>query len=249
MILVHLKTLFSFRFYHFLAQLKARYAVGFVLYLFAISVLIFYFFTGSVLKTHLPIFLKNFPQVTFEKGVLTNPQQAVAAPISGTDFQIVFDAAAQTPPSVQELMTNHTLAWVHKNQIYIPSANGLQTQTIPANVSFTSTPQTLEKYQGTLQTSLRVAAFVSSLFLIAFILVMDYCLALAVVLCFHIFRHIFLPKTMLLKYAAFLLGPLTTLWIVRLWVNIPLFSIAQLILCIIYTQQIFNSIPGSSHEN
>ena len=249
MILIHLKTLFSFRFYHFLAHLRARYAVGFVAYLFMLSVIIFYFFTGAVLKTHLPVFLKNFPQVTFEKGVLTAPAQAVSAPIAGTDFQLVFDAAAQTPPTMQELTDKHILAWVHKNQIYIPSATSLQTKTIPENVSFTSTQETLEKYQSTLQTSLRVAAFVSSLFLIAFILGMDFCLALGVMLCFNILRRTLLPKPLILKYAAFLLGPLTTLWIVRLWVNIPLFATAQLILCIIYTQQIFNSMMENTYEN
>ena len=41
-------------------------------------------------------------------------------------------------------------------------------------------------------------------------------------------------------WAVFLQGPLAVLWYIHLWYTIPLFTLAQLILCIIYVQQIFN---------
>ena len=243
MLLIHFKSIFSFQFYHRLAQLRPLYAVGFTFYLFLVSVIILFFVTGSFLKTNLPVFLKNFPQVTFEKGVLTEPQQAVTAPIPNTDFNIVFDAAAQRAPTAEELLQNNTLAWVHKNQLYIPSASGLQIQDLPENLNFTSDPQTIEKYQTTLYVSLRLATLIASLFILLLLLAFNYCLALCVLFFFNIWKGGPLPKSTLLKMAAFLLGPLTVLFWVRLWVDIPLFTIAQLIVCIIYTQQIFNTLP------
>ncbi len=249
MLFIHFKTLFSFSFYRRLVQLTTRQTVGFVCYLCALAVIICFFVTGSVIHKNLPIFLKNFPQVTFEKGVLTAPDKAVSAPIPGTDFKLVFDASAQTPPSAQELLQQNTLAWVHKNQLYIPSANGLQQQTLPDTLSFTSTPQTVEKYKTTLSASLRLSILLVSLFFIPFMMLGCYCLSLGLALFFNLWRRTHLPRGVLFKLAAFLLGPLTTLWLVRLWVEIPLFGLAQFIVCIIYVQQIFNSFAGGTHEN
>ena len=241
MLFIHFKTLFSFKFYHRLATLPLKYVVGFGAYLFALSVIIVFFFTGSVLKENLPAFLKNFPQVTFENGVLTAPQEAVSAPIPGTPFKIVFDAAAQMPPSADELFQQNTVAWVHKNTLYIPSGDTLQRQQIPTNFNFTSSQESLEKYQPTLLASLRAALFITSLLFLALLLIYEFGLALCTLLIFNLFHGAFYSKTMLLKLAAFLLGPLTALFWVRLWVHIPLFSLAQIVLCIIYVQQIFNS--------
>ncbi len=250
MLFIHFKSLFSFKFYHRLAQLNPLYAAGFIVYLFVLCIIVLFFFTGSVLKTNFPVFLKNFPQVTFEKGVLTAPKESVFAPIPGTDFKIVFDAAAQRPPSYDELLNSHTLAWVHKNQIHIPASSGVQIQTLPENISFTSDPQTVEKYKDTLSISLRMALFITSLFMVALLFAFDYCLALCVLLFFNIFKRAALPKRTLLKMAAFLLGPLSTLFLIRLWIYVPLFVTAQVILCIIYTQQIFNTLPEApSYEN
>ncbi len=241
MLFIHFKTLFSFKFYHRLATLDAKYAAGFAAYLFALSVIIVFFFTGSVLKENLPAFLKNFPQVTFENGVLTAPPQAVSAPIPNTDFKIVFDAAATMPPAADELIQSNTLAWVHKNTLYIPSGNTLQRQEIPSNFNFTSSQETLEKYQPTLLASLRAALFITSLLFLALLLVYEFGLALCTLLIFNLIHGAFFPKKMMLKLAAFLLGPLTALFWVRLWVHIPLFTLAQAVLCIIYVQQIFNA--------
>ena len=241
MLFIHFKALFSFKFYHRLASLSPRYAVGFVAYLFALCVIVVFFFTGSVLNKYLPAFLKNFPQVTFEKGVLTAPQEAVSAPIPNTDFKIVFDAEASMPPSAEELVKDNTVAWVHKNGLYIPSGDVLQHQAIPPTLNFTSSQETLDKYRSTLSASLRAALFITSIFFLLLLLIYEFGLALCTLLIFNVLHGVFYSKTTLVKLAAFLLGPLTTLFLVRLWVNIPLFTLAQAVLCIIYVQQIFNS--------
>ncbi len=242
MLFIHFKTLFSFQFYQRLMALAPRYAWGFAAYLFLVSVIVCFFFTNSVLKKNLPAFIKNFPQVTFENGTLTAPQEPVSAPIPGTDYNLVFDASAQTPPSVAELLKQNTLAWVHKNHIYIVSGQQLQMQTLPENLSFTSSQENLKKHKGTLAAAVRVTAFITSLLVLGFVLLMNWGLALCVCLFFNIFHHSPLSKGLLCKLATFLLGPLTTLWCVRLWVNIPLFSLAQFIVCVIYVQQIYNTL-------
>ena len=249
MLFIHLKTLFSFKFYPRLAQLGVRQTLAFVLYLYILSVLVLFFFTGATLKHTLPTFLKNFPQITFEKGVLTAPHKAVEASVPGTDFKIVFDADAKVPPSNEELIKHNTLAWVHGNQVYIPSASGLQQQTLPNTLSFTSDQQTIEKYQSTLSFSLRVALLLTSLFMMACLLLFNYCLTLGVMLFFNLAKGRVFPRAALAKMAAFLLSPLVTLFLLRLWINIPLFALAQTILCIIYVQQIFNALPENHHEN
>ena len=45
------------------------------------------------------------------------------------------------------------------------------------------------------------------------------------------------------KWAVFLMGPLSALWLVHLFVGVPLFTLAVIIVCIIYMQQIFNTLP------
>ena len=249
MLFIHFKSLFSFKFYHRLAQLSTLHTVAFIVYLYVLSVIVLFFFTGAMLKNNLPVFLKNFPQVTFEKGVLTAPDKPVYAPIPHTDFKIVFDTSAQVPPSNEELVQANILAWVHKNQLYIPSASGLEQQTLPNTLNFTSTPEIVEKYKGTIALSLRVALFVTSLLILAILLACNYCLTLGVVLFFNLWKGRPLPRAVLVKLAVFLLGPLTTLFLIRLWVNIPLFALAQTVLCIIYAQQIFNTLPEATHEN
>ncbi len=249
MLFIHFKTLFSFKFYHRLTQLSTLHTVAFAIYLYILSVIVLFFFTGSMIKNNLPMFLKNFPQITFENGMLTAPDKPVYAPIPRTDFKIVFDASAQLPPSNDELLNNNTLAWVHKNQLYIPSSSGLQQQTLPDTLNFTSTPEIVEKYKGALGFSLRVAFFVVSLLMLAILLACNYCLTLGVVLFFNLWKGRPLPRAELVKLAVFLLGPLTTLFLIRLWVNIPLFALAQTVLCIIYAQQIFNLLPEARREN
>ena len=178
--------------------------------------------------------------------MLTQPTSAVSAPIPNTDFKIVFDAQAKVPPSSEELIKNNTIAWVHNNQIYVPSNTGLQIQQLPKNVNFTSDQPTLQKHQKTLLFSLRITSLIISIFFVGVLLVYSYILALAVCLFFNFLRGWPLSRRTLIKLSAFLLGPLTTLFLIRLWVPIPLFSLAQVVLCIIYTQQIFNTIPENA---
>ena len=46
-----------------------------------------------------------------------------------------------------------------------------------------------------------------------------------------------------LRWAVFLQGPVLTLWIVNLIFSVPLFLFAVFILLMMYSQQIYNTLP------
>jgi len=240
MVWIHLKTLFSFRFYHRLTLATRWQVVGFLVYLWLLSLLIFFTFANGFVQKNLPAFLKNFPQVTFEKGVLTAPTTTVYAPLPGSDFKLAFDATRQPPPAAQELLRENILAFVSANTLYMPGANGVQQRIIPPTLSFTTTQEFLTKHADFIAGSVIATALMAACFLIPFIMLFDFCLAASVITFFSLWTRRLLPRTVTVRWAVFLQGPLAVLWYVRLWYNIPLFMWAQVFLCIIYVQQIFN---------
>lgn len=243
MIGIHLQTIFSFRAYHRLALATRWQCVGFVIYLMFLSLLVFFAFSNSYIRHNLPIFLKNFPQVTFEKGTLTAPRQTVYAPLPDSPFNIEFDATRKTPPTSQELIDRHALALVMGNAVYMPGSRNVQMRPLPNSLSFTTSPSFLEENKSLIASVLGATFFMSSLFLIPLALFFDFCIAAAIGLFFNLITRRHVPRAIILRWALFLLGPLTALWCIRLWYTIPLFTLAQFILCIIYMQQIFNLIP------
>ncbi len=243
MLWIHFQTLFSFRTYQRLLFVSRGIVAGFAVYLWLLSLIIFYVFTSGFITKNTAIFLKNFPQVTFEKGILTAPQEPVYAFLPGNDFKIGFDAARQTPPTSKELLDNNVLALVVKNTVYMPGADQIQSRTLPDTLSGTATQEVLAKHQKSIASGLKLGALIMAFFIIPFIFLFDVCVALSVCLCFNLITRRFLPNRLLLRLAVFLQGPLAVLWYVRLWYNIPLFMLAQVILCIIYVQQIFNLMP------
>lgn len=243
MIWTHLKTIFSFRVYHLLTFASRRFMVGFGVYLFFLSAIVFYFFTSGYIQNNLPVLLKNFPQVTFEKGVLVQPQTPVSVSIPQSDFKITFDASLKTPPSADELLRTNTLLLVSANKLYMAGSGGVQTQQLPETFSFVTSQENLQKQQEALSTALAAVAFLTALMVIPFMLAFGFCLAAAAGLFFKLLFRSAVPRGAVFKWAFFMLGPLTALWYIRLWYPIPLFTFAQLILCIIYMQQIFNTLP------
>ena len=243
MLWVHLQTIFSFRSYQRLLFVPRKIVIGFAVYLWLVSLLVFYIFASGFITKNTAVFLKNFPQVTFEKGVLTTPQEPVYASLPGGNFKIGFDAARQVPPTSQELLENNTLALVVKNTVYMPGSGPVQTRPLPDTLSFTTTPEFLAQHQKALASGLKLTALLGAFFIIPFVFLFDFCIALSACLFFNLATRRFLPHQLLLHLAVFLQGPLAVLWYVRLWYPVPLFTLAQVILCIIYVQQIFNLMP------
>ena len=249
MIRTHLQTIFSFRAYHRFACATRLQCVGFVVYLCLLSLLVFYTFSSGYIRHNLPVFLKNFPQVTFENGTLTAPRQPVSAPLPGSPFKIEFDATRQTIPTNRELVEKKLLALVMGNTVYMPGSAGLQTRTLPPTLSAVTSQDFLHTHRSLIAGMLAVAALLASFFLIPLTLLFDGCLAAAVGFLFSFIRRQPIPRPMLLRWVIFLQGPLSLLWYIRLWYPIPLFTLAQIILCIIYMQQIFNLLPEEKNAH
>lgn len=243
MIWAHFKTIFSFRVYHRLAFAARGQIFWFIAYLFFLSLVVFHFAANARIQQNLSVFLKNFPAVTFEKGFLTAPQTPVNAPIPQSGLVLAFDAARQTPPTLAEMTEKKQLMLVTQNKIYMPSSAGVQSQILPQDFTFSATPETLAAHQPDIAAALKVAAFLTAVILVPLIMLFDFCLAACAGMFFKLLTRTAVPNRIILKWAAFLLGPLAALWYVRLWFYIPLFTLAQVILCIIYMQQIFNTIP------
>ena len=243
MLFAHLKTIFSFRFYHRLAFASARQMAAFGIYLFMLSLIVFYFFSNGYIEKNLPVLLKNFPQVTFEKGVLTAPKTPVSVTVPQSDFNLVFDASLTTPPTAEQMLKNKTFLLISGNQAYMLSSGGIQQTALPPTLNFVTSQENLNKEKDTLSEALSAVCFLTSLLLIPLLMLFGFLLAGTVGLFFKLFYQSRLPRAVVLKWAFFLLGPLCALWYARLWWNIPLFTLAQVILCIIYMQQIFNTLP------
>ncbi|MCQ2410462.1 MAG: DUF1189 domain-containing protein [Elusimicrobiaceae bacterium] len=243
MIWAHLQTIFSFRAYHRLVRMTRLQTVGFVAYLCILSLVVFYFFSAGFIGKNLPVFLKNFPQVTFEKGQLTSPRQPVYAPFPHSPLKIAFDASRQTPPSNEELLANNWLALVGPRTLYVAGSGGVQTRPIPGTLSATTSQEFLAQHKPLISSALKATALFAALFFIPLMLLFDFCIAAAVGLFFNMITGRQVPRSVIWRWAVLLLGPLSVLWYIRMWYFIPLFALAQIILCIIYMQQIFNSLP------
>lgn len=240
MIYLYLKSLLSFRFYHRLAFATRRHMVLYALFLYVLSVIMVYFAAGTYVHKQIPLLMRNFPEVTFEKGVLTAPDKPVSVTIPRTAFKITFDTTAPHAPTNQELINSQTLLWINKNTVYIPSSGDLQKKTIPADFSFVTSQENLDKQKDALCSAVRVMIVSFSFFAIPLVMLFSFIPACCTGFAFKIWNGSPIPKKVIYKWAFFLLGPISVLWYVRLWTPIPLFALAIMILCIIYMQQIFN---------
>ena len=248
MLLIHLRSVISFAFYHQIVFVKKRLMAFFGLYLFFLSLLISYFVGGAYINKNLPGLLKSFPEVTFQNGVLTAPEHSVSVPIKNPAIQFIFDASKDAvPPAV----SNDTLLlWVHGNQLLLSTGGRSQIQTFPPDFSFVTSQENLTKYQPMLLSSARLSLLFFSAFFILISLFLAFGMAFCVGILFKIIRGRKIPYAILARWAFFMLGPISLLWYLRLWINIPLFAFAQLILCVIYMQQIFNLLPEApSHAH
>lgn len=244
MITTQLKAIFSFRSYHSLASGSRWYLLGFILYLFFFCLFVFQFRATGYISEQLPQALRSFPEISFDKGVLTHPKTKTVYTVPRTDMKIVFDASSEKVPSKEDFINQQQVMLVSGNKFYTPSAFGIQTQTIPESFTLTTSQEWLKKHQSALSATLSAMAFLSALLFLPFWMLFGICLSAATLTFFKIInKAYYLPQSLIWKWALFMLAPLSALWILRLWWPIPLFSFAQIILCIIYAQQIFNTLP------
>ena len=236
-------TVFGFRPYHRLRQAGPWRTVLFAIYLLLVGVLIFNIYFAWQVHKQLPAFAAHFPTVTFDKGRLTAPDTPQSIAIPGTDYIVVLDAGAATPPARQEFIDKKIMMFVTGNSFYMPSVSGMNSQVLPAQLDGVYDVQRLQQYLPKLRTLLQAAAFFGSFFITGMFLFFSMLLAASVVFFWNGLRHARLPVGVMWRWAVFLQGPAVILWMAQLLWGVPLFPFALFILFNIYVQQIFNTLP------
>lgn len=245
MIKAHLLSLFSFRSYHSFSKATKWQILWFWLYLFLLGSLVFNLYFNNQVSKNLPAFINSFPQVTFEKGVLTAPNAPVFAPVTGTPFHLLFDKSLLTPPPTQEFLDKKVFLIVGQKNLYLSSGSSVDSRPLPTELNFTTTPEFMQQHQSALKSFLGAIGFLTSFILCGAVLLFGFCLAGSVGFFLRaIFRRP-VPTGELLRWAAFLQGPVLTLWLLNLFIPVPMFTLAVIILCIIYMQQILNTWPNT----
>ena len=242
-------TVFGFRSYHYLRQATPWRTAWFAIYLLAIGILVFNIYFAFQIHKQLPVFVKNFPSLTFDKGRLIAPDKAVSVVIPGTDYILRFDATAPHPPSVQNFINDKIIAFITGDRFYMISMGGLNSQPIPAQVDGVYDSQRLQSYVFTLRSLLSTMVFVGSFLITGTFLFFSMLMAAAVVFFWSRVSRKTQPFSTLTRWAVFLQGPAFVLWIIHLIWGVPLFSFAIFILFNIYVQQIFNTLPEKRGPN
>ncbi len=242
MLSVLLQTIFSFTSYHRLSRLGAWKTFFYSFYIFLLGLLVFNIFFSIQVNKHLPAFLRRLPPISLDKGTLTEPKEPVSITIPGTDF--IFKLDAQNAPKAQDFSTGKLAAVISGNTLYAPGINGgMQTQNFPPSLTVNLNQDTLAKYTPALRSLLRSAVFFGSAVAFALFLLFSCSMAGSVICFWAVLTANRLPAGVIVRWAILLQGPALVLWMVHLFWGVPLFLFGLLILFIIYTQQIFNTLP------
>ena len=237
-------TLFDFRSYHALRQAKPWRTILFAVYLLLIGVLIFNLYFAWQVHKQLPVFIKNFPTITFDKGKLIAPDKAVSLSIPNTDYMLVFDANAKNPPSQQDFLDKKIIAFIAADHFYMPSVSGVNAQLVPSQIDGAFDSQRLQTYAPTIRSLLHTMAFFGAFLVVGSFLLFSILMAAAVVFFWSGMTRKRFPAGTIWRWAVFLQGPALILWMIHFIWGVPLFTFAMFILFNIYIQQICNTLPG-----
>ena len=213
------------------------------MYLFLICLVGLNLFVGRYLDAQMPLMIKNFPLVAFENGRLVQPAAPTLFEIPQSGFSILFNAQLQTPPSKEEFINKGLAAVAGPDGLYMPTAAGVQKQPWPQKITFSTTQEFLNKYKDTISGTINAMAFMSSFVIVPLMFSFFFCAAMTAGLFFRLVSRRFVPLSLVAKWAVFLMGPLSALWLINLFIGVPLFTLAVIIVSIIYMQQIFNTLP------
>ena len=158
---------FWFPSYHRFSHIRTWKTALFALWILLVGVLIFNIYFILQLRAQLPVFLASLPTVTFSQGQMTAPQNRVSVDVPKMDYQIVFDATADTPPDYQTFLDNKIMMFVSKNHFSVPSVSGVQTQPIPTEWNLELTPQWLKENTKDIASVLQTIFFFASFFVFA----------------------------------------------------------------------------------
>ena len=248
MLYIWFSTVFGFRSYHRLRTLGPWRTAFFLLYLLLVGVLVFNLYFAFQLHKQLPVFMEQLAPLTFEKGRLTGPEQALTVSVPKTPYVLIFDTYATTPPTPQEFLDKKIMAFVAQDQFYMPSITGISAQPLPHQLNGSVDAAILQKYLPIIRNFLQSMAFLGAFFVLGFFLVFSILLAAAVLFFWSALKRTTLSRGVLARWAVFLQGPALVLWLVQLFCGVPLFTFALFILFNIYVQQVFNTLPPTGDK-
>ncbi|MBQ7907908.1 MAG: DUF1189 family protein [Elusimicrobiaceae bacterium] len=234
---------FWFPFYHHFSRVRAWKMAMFALWIILVGMLVFNVYFILQLNKRLPVFLASLPAVTFANGQMTAPSQRVSVQIPQTPYQIVLDPHAAASPSYQTFFDEKIMVFISKNHIYMPAVSSVQSQPIPTDWNLTLTPSWLQEKQDEIASVLQTIFFVASFFVLISFFLGSFCMAGAVLFLWQGLSRKPVPLPVRLRWAVILQGPALTLWIINLFVSVPLFLFAIFILFMMYSQQIYNTLP------
>ncbi len=232
-----------FPLYHRFSRVSVLKTGLFALWILLVGVLVFNVYFILQLRKQLPIFLASLPAVSFSQGMLTSPVSKVSVPVPNTSYQIIFDGESDAPPSYQTFLDDKIMLFVSKNNLYVPSVSGLQIQPIDKNWNISLTPQWLQEKTKDISSLLQTMFFFASFIMLGSFLLGSFCMAAAVLYLWQGISRKPVPLPVRLRWAVFIQGPVLTLWIINLFVSVPLFLFAVFILLMMYSQQIYNTLP------
>lgn len=234
---------FSFPAYHRFSRISVWKTGLFALWILLVGVLVLNIYFILQIRQKLPPFLATLPPITFENGQMLAPQNKVALSVPDTPYQIILDATAQQPPAYQTFLEQQIMLFLSKEHIYVPSVSSVQAQPIAKEWNVEITPQWLKENTKNIASVLQTIFFFTSFLVLGFFLLGSFAMAAAVIFLWQGLNRQAVPLGVRLRWAVFLQGPALTLWIINLWVGVPLFLFAVFILFMMYGQQIYNTLP------
>ena len=244
MLLIWLKSIFSFSIYHLLGKTSAWRTAFFMLYLTLVGILVFNIYFAYQVHQNLPIFIQHFPTLTFTKGRLITQDKKILS-IPGTDQSIIFAPEEVLPPSKEEFVEKQVVAFIRADRFYMPTVTGVSSQLIPPEIDGQINAQTLQTYAPTLRSLLQTFAFIGAFLIVGGFFIFSFLMAWTVCFFWRNLMRAPVALSTLTRWAVFLQGPVLVLWIIHLCIGVPLFFLAVFILLNIYVQQIFNTLPDN----
>ncbi|MBR3603248.1 MAG: DUF1189 family protein [Elusimicrobiaceae bacterium] len=234
---------FWFPCYHRFSRISAWKTALFALWLLLVGMLIFNVYFIVQTNKQLPVFLKSLPTISFADGEMTAPLTKLTLAVPKTQYQIILDTTATQPPSLQTFFDDKIMLFVSKSHFYVPSVAGLQAQSIAKEWNVNLTPQWFKEKEQDIKSVLQTVFFVVSFFVMLFFFLGSFCMAAAVIFLWQGFTQKRVPLSVRLRWAVFLQGPALALFALNLFISVPLFLFAVFILFMMYSQQIYNTLP------
>ena len=234
---------FWFPSYHRFSRIGALKTGLFALWIMLVGVLVLNVYFMLKVRTHLPLFLASLPAITFSQGQMTAPAGKITVSVPDTPYQIILDSKADTPPSYQTFLDDKIMLFMGKSHFFVPSVSGVQSHPYDKTWNAQITPSWWQEKTKDISAVLQTMFFFASFLVLGSFLLGAYCMAAAVLFLWQGISRKRVALSVRLRWAVFLQGPVLTLWIVNLIFSVPLFLFAVFILLMMYSQQIYNTLP------